>query len=41
MKFLLGVVVGILLATYGTSGVGRMIDSGVNAVARAAKNLAN
>ena len=40
IKFILGVIVGILLATYGTSGVVRMLDNGVSAVVKAAKNLA-
>ena len=40
IKFLLGVVVGIVLATYGTSGVIRAIDKGVNETVKFAKSLA-
>lgn len=32
MNFILGVIVGIMLATVGASGMARWVDSGVNIV---------
>lgn len=32
MKFILGVIVGIIIATVGFSGIARILDNGVNKV---------
>ena len=38
-NFLLGVIVGIVIATVGFSGIAKLLDKGVNAIKHISRNI--